>query len=81
MIKPAIYAEVVVADIVVDANIFSIANFAGSYHAPIKEVRILKIWSETDSFEIKLILIVVFLFEVIFIPLEFLEKEKAPSQI
>jgi hypothetical protein len=81
MEKPALYAKVMVANIVVYLSVFIIADLAGAYHASIEEIRTLQIGPEAYFFEVKLVLIVVFFFQVIFVPFEFLEKKQAPSKI
>lgn len=78
---PALYAEVMPANIVVYGHFLAAAHLAHPYHSPIEASRMIQALPESRSLEIKLILIVVLLSEYLMVPLEILEQDEAPPFI
>jgi hypothetical protein len=81
IVHPAFNAKVMPADVVVDGDIIAIANITCSCHSPIEVVGAFESGFEAYLFEIGLVIIVVFLMEVVLVPLELFEQDEAPSFI
>jgi len=70
-----------VANIIEYWYIFAEAYFTSSLHPTVLVCWRLVIGNKTNFDEVLLTMIVIFFLQVIFVPFEFIEQEKAPTQI
>jgi hypothetical protein len=81
MADPALDAEVMSTDIVVDGDFLAAANLTSADHSSIEMVRTAQVGLETRLPQILLVVVIVFLAKVFLIPLELPQQDETPSLV
>ena len=81
MSHPALDAEVMPANIVVNGHLIIATHLAHACDAPIEARRMIESLLESGPLEVELVLVVVLLSEDFMVPLEILEQDEAPALV
>ena len=81
MSHPALDAEVMPANIVVNWHLIIAAHLAHACDAPIEARRMIESLLESGPLEVELVLVVVLLSEDFMVPLEILKQDEAPALV